>query len=219
MAPKKHVVKQGEGIGKIAKSHGFYEWEPIWNDPANNDLRDKRKNPNVLWPGDILFIPEIQIKEVSGNTEERHRFMCKLPGMKEMLRIKIEERDGTPMAGKAFVLLCDDGTQLSGVTNGEGMVEQEVNLEIKEAKLEVEGNEWNIQISHLNPVDETTKDLAVSGAQARLNNLGFICPLTGRLDEKTKAAIKRFQAGQKDLTETGELDSKTQKALRKRHGS
>ena len=217
MGGTKYEVKAGEGIGKIAKDHGF-EWKTLWFHSVNKALREKRNNPNVLHPGDIVVIPEQEPKTVKCNTDLRHRFVCKLPVMKEEFRIKIEDRDGSPMAQKPYRLTLSDGSEHSGTTNGEGMVVEEVPVDAIRCKLEIEGNEWQLDIGYLNPVDEATTDDNISGAQSRLNNLGFACPASGTLDDATKAAIKAFQARNKDLKETGELDQKTREALRKRHG-
>jgi len=216
--PQKHEVKQGEGIATIAKMFGFFRWENLWDDPMNRNLREKRNNPNVLYPGDVVSIPEREQKEVDGSTEQCHRFVYRVPRMTETLRMKIEDFDGAPMANKPFVLTLDDGTKYSGKTNGEGMLEGQVPVDATSGTLEIEGNEWCLQINHLNPVDEKTSDDNVSGAQSRLNNLGFVCADTGVLDDATKAAIKAFQAQEEELKETGELDEKTRRALRKRHG-
>jgi hypothetical protein len=219
MSATKYKVAQGEGIKKVAKKHGFSSWETLWNDPGNEELRKKRKNPGVLHPGDLIFVPEKQAKHVHGTTEIRHRFVCKLPKMTEMLRIKVEDFDGTALTNKPFILTLDDGTQLSETTNNEGMLEVAVPLEAQSGRLEIEGNEWPLEFDYLNPVDEPTSDNSVSGAQARLDNLGFPCPQSGVLDDATRTAIKAFQESHDGLRVSGELDDATRKALRERHGS
>ena len=53
-----HVVAQGEYLSLIAARFGFRDPRVIWNHPDNAALRERRKNPNVLFPGDVLTIPE-----------------------------------------------------------------------------------------------------------------------------------------------------------------
>jgi hypothetical protein len=86
--PTKHKVKQGECISSIAERYGLFP-ESIWEDPANAELKNKRKDPNILYPGDVVVIRDIKAKEESGDTEKRHRFRKK--GVPATLRIKIME--------------------------------------------------------------------------------------------------------------------------------
>ena len=57
-----YEVKEGDVIRKIAQQHGLLRWETIWDDDSNSDLRDKRENPDVLHPKDLLHIPEKETK-------------------------------------------------------------------------------------------------------------------------------------------------------------
>jgi nucleoid-associated protein YgaU len=56
-----HTVVQGEYLSKIARSYGFSDYRTIWEHPKNAALKQARQNPNVLFPGDRLFIPDIPI--------------------------------------------------------------------------------------------------------------------------------------------------------------
>src|SRR3989442_1021381 len=71
---KRHTVKQGEHLPKIAESYGFRDYRTIWDHPNNALLKQKRQNPMVLFPGDELFIPDKDGKKVSCATGQRHRF-------------------------------------------------------------------------------------------------------------------------------------------------
>ena len=50
-----YTVKQGDYLAKIAAQFGFTNLKTIWDDPQNAKLKELRKNPNVLFPGDQLF--------------------------------------------------------------------------------------------------------------------------------------------------------------------
>src|SRR5437868_6079112 len=52
-----YVVKSGEYLEKIAHARGF-DPDACWNDPKNKDLKDLRKDPNILCAGDVLYVPE-----------------------------------------------------------------------------------------------------------------------------------------------------------------
>jgi N-acetylmuramoyl-L-alanine amidase len=53
---KKHVVREGECLASIAFENGFFP-DTIWRHADNSALKERRENPNVLQPGDVLFIP------------------------------------------------------------------------------------------------------------------------------------------------------------------
>src|SRR6185503_2681877 len=91
-----HTVKQGEHLSGIAEEYGFSNFETIWDDPQNAELKQKRQNPNVLLPGDELFIPAKETKEESGATEKRHRF--KWRGRQLQLRLRLLDFDNQPLA-------------------------------------------------------------------------------------------------------------------------
>lgn len=81
-----YEVQPGDCIESIAFNHGLF-WETIWNHPNNQPLRAARDSPNVLLPGDKVFVPEIRTKEEPGATEQLHRFRrCGVPGI---LRLRI----------------------------------------------------------------------------------------------------------------------------------
>ena len=52
-----YTVKAGDWLAKIASEHGTTV-SAIWNHPANADHRHRRGSPDVLYPGDILAIPQ-----------------------------------------------------------------------------------------------------------------------------------------------------------------
>jgi hypothetical protein len=53
-----HTVKRGETLSSIASKYGLSRWEEIYHHPANADFRQKRRNPNLLFPGDVVFVPD-----------------------------------------------------------------------------------------------------------------------------------------------------------------
>ena len=76
MAYKKYIVKQSDCISSIAFKYGFFP-DTIWNDSKNSKLKQDRKDPNVLLPGDEVYIRDKEEKEESCASEERHSFRKK----------------------------------------------------------------------------------------------------------------------------------------------
>ncbi len=83
-----HKVKKGDCLLSIAAQYGI-SWEKIWNHPKNTKLRQQRQDPNILYPGDIVFVPDKEIKELEAATEQKYQFRKKEATAK--LRIRILE--------------------------------------------------------------------------------------------------------------------------------
>lgn len=64
MAHKKYKVKQGDSICSIAFEHGLFP-DTIWNDAKNSSLKQERKDPNVLYPGDVVYVRDKEEKQAS----------------------------------------------------------------------------------------------------------------------------------------------------------
>jgi len=186
-----HIVKQGEYLSRISKQYGFADWKTIWDDAQNADLKKKRQNPNVLYPGDKLFIPEKEEKKEPGATEQRHRF--RFTGKPLILRLRVRDFGHEPLANTKCTLYIEgEGKELT--TDNQGMI-----------KLPIAANAENgflifqdplvpfplnipIKIGHLDPIEEIT------GQKARLNNLGYDAKsLDGKDEEKFTIAVQEFQ--------------------------
>lgn len=170
-----HVVEQGQHLALIARQHGFPNWEPIWNAPENASLRDERKNPNILLPGDVLFIPDKVAKEESRATEKRHKFVVQ--GQKLTVRIALHGLDNKPLGGHECALVVGTDTK-EFATGSDGILEREIPADADAGTL-IDGGpppsagqvrvlrEIPFRIGRLDPATE------VSGEVARLNNLGY----------------------------------------------
>lgn len=55
--PTTHIVQPGENLTVIARKYGIPDWRTLYNHPNNLAFRNKRPNPNLIFPGDQLFIP------------------------------------------------------------------------------------------------------------------------------------------------------------------
>ena len=196
----KYEVKQGDCLSSVAAKYGFH-WEALWNHASNAKLKKKRKNPNVLYPGDIVNIPDKKPNAHSTATGKNHQFKVKDNRVEFKLRVL---RDGKLRAGEAFELDVD-GRVISGTTDGDGWVIAKIPPTAREGELSLaDGKEqYKLAFGHIDPID------ILSGIQGRLKNMGFFL---GEVDGKNSAALKnairRFQAKQ-GLDETGEADQAT----------
>ncbi|MDP5221029.1 hypothetical protein Q5Y75_27995 [Ruegeria sp. 2205SS24-7] len=62
--PRKHKVKKGEDIAKIAKSYGHASGGDIFYHGYNKALRKSRKSPEALTVGDVLVIPRTEAENL-----------------------------------------------------------------------------------------------------------------------------------------------------------
>jgi len=171
--PTNYIVKQGDHLTKLARTYGFADYHTIWDAPENQSLKDQRKNPNILYPGDNLVIPDKETKEESRPTEKKHTF--KVQRDKLMLRIVLLDMDKKPMAGHACTLMVETESK-NFTTKSDGLLEEEISAQAVTGKLRDKGKPGSssstprdipIKIGHLDPID------TVSGQIARLNNLGY----------------------------------------------
>jgi hypothetical protein len=44
-------------ISGIATHYGIRDWKTVWNDPHNAQLRAQRKKPELIQPGDKVYVP------------------------------------------------------------------------------------------------------------------------------------------------------------------
>lgn len=92
-----YVVKKGDCLSSIAAEHGL-PWKVLWADPKNANLKRKRKDPNVLMPGDVVFVPDTRERMEDCATEDRHRFRT-MRG-RTLLRIVLKDEEDGPFTSQ-----------------------------------------------------------------------------------------------------------------------
>lgn len=205
-----HVVQQGECVASLAFLYGFH-WKRLWQLPQNQSLRAKRPNPNILLPGDILFIPEKQLRSENRATTRRHPFVKKTEPVKLKVRLLAA---GKPVADEEYQLKIAGAVQ-TGHTDSSGILIEVIPPDAREAQLVLTKNglEYPLEIGHLDPLTEIT------GVQARLNNLGYHCgSVDGILGPLTHSALRTFQETYQ-LKISGEPDGPTLDKLKSKYGS
>ena len=207
---KQHKVKQGECLSSIAEFYGFCA-DTLWNDRGNQELKKLRKDYNVLYPGDVVAIPEKQEKNESGSTELLHRFR---KHDVNFLKLRILE-NSEPKSNIEYNLSID-GAQRTGMTDDDGMITEPIPATASQVTLMLGPNRegpYNLQLGGLDPID------TISGIQERLFNLGYSPgPLDGKDGPRTQASVQAFQ-GNHDLVVDGIAGPKTQAVLKDVYGN
>jgi hypothetical protein len=199
-------------MASIGAEYGFH-WKTLWDLAENAGLKAKRKNPNVLFEGDEVVIPEKRLRQEAGSTEAKHRFIRK--AVPEKLRIKLLDSDQNPRADLDYIIIID-GVSRRGATDTEGQLVESIPPGAQDGILLLgkdHAQHLKLNLGQLDPVSE------VSGVQARLANLGFYGgKVDGNLDDATKHALSGFQKKQ-GLQETGKADDATRQKLMELHAS
>ena len=209
-----HVVAQGDCLASIARKYGFPDWKTIYDHPENAELRTKRPDPHVLFPGDRVQIPDKQRKQEDGATEQRHKFQ--LAAKETRLRLVVRDVDGQPIARKKYELSIAGQTR-KGVLSADGKLDEPIPADALQGTLQV----WiederptllSLRLGHLDPIETT------SGIQARLNNLGYAAgPVDGIDGPRTQAAVRKFQKDH-SLEADGVAGAQTRDALKAQYG-
>ena len=217
--PTTHTVVQGDTLTRIAKQYNYGSAKALYGHPDNADFRALRPNMNIIYPGDVITIPDIAPKRLVAKTGMQHIFCVKRE--KEHFRMKVETNTGKVLSNTRIVAHVGSKT-IDTLTDSNGMLDIEL----------PEGNEcdatldvyltpqsqepeysFEAKLTHLDPVEE------LSGVQARCNALGHNCgTVDGVMGAKTRAGIKSFQARYK-LQVDGIPGPKTQAKLKEIYGS
>lgn len=207
-----HVVAQGECLSSIAKRFGITDWRIIYNHGENAPFRQKRPNPNILYPGDELLVPDPELREEDCCTDQRHSFVRK--GYTTTLHLIVEDEMGRPFQSKEYDLTVGNHTY-HGTTGSDGSIQQRIAANETTGELTVHawggGFSWTLDIGHLDP-DDTDE-----GIKHRLHNLGFDMESADRgWDDASIGSLKAFQYAAQ-LPVTGEVDDATRSKLLKWH--
>ena len=209
--PISHTVKRGECLSSIAKAYGFADWRRIYDAPDNATFRQTRPNPDLIYPGDVVSIPDTTSPTLSLGTGKSHAIEIEEPTATLRLLLEVSE---------SYQYELDiDGKLINGSTDGKSPVEQPIRPDLAEAKLTVwpasagrdVATTWTLMLGVLDPIDE------LSGVQGRLQNLGYYSgPLNGRTSSECDYAIEHFQ-NDEHLDPTAGMTDETRGRLRKRH--
>lgn len=212
-----HTVRQGECLSSIAQRYGFTDPMALYDHGDNAALRELRPNPHLLLPGDQVQVPEKVLRHCDVPTDGSERFVLKRG--RAMFRVVLEDANGEPAADLAWTLTID-GTEHTGTTAADGLVEVAMPPDATEGTLTVQPDPEDPELIHEHPLSFGALDPvdSVTGLQGRLTNMGFGCgEIDGDEGEKTLAALDAFRA-REGIEETGPCGDETRAALQDRYG-
>lgn len=204
-----YEVKQGDHLSSIARKFGFRDIHTIWNDPENADLKNLRVNPNVLFPGDQIIIPDKQAKTESRGTGSSHKFTA--PSLKLELRIVAHDINDNAIGNEDCTLQVESQI-FKTQSDGDGLIDQKIPVDAINGLLQIVSMDIPVKIGYLDPADTPP------GSRERLTNLGYYWGPQDDSDPMAlRSAIEEFQCDQK-MPVTGKMDTATQNRLKKEHG-
>lgn len=208
-----YVVRQGDHLQQLAYERGF-DAMTVWNDAKNDALRKARPDPNILAPGDVLYIPaqpawhDLAVGSTTTFTSPR------APDLDMSVAFT---QAGKPIANAKCVVhgLPPPASPLQ--TDGDGKLQLTVPVDVRVLYVEFPDTKLvvTLNVGALDPTSEP------SGVWERLRNLGHVDPSAPPLgytnDEELAEAVRAFQNAQ-GLPVTGQLDDATRAKLETAHG-
>jgi len=212
-----YIVKAGDCLSSITEQFGFHDWHTIYDHPNNADFRAKRPDPNIIYPGDELFIPDLELRQEDGRaTDRKHSFVASVPST--YLNLKLQDAAQRPLSNVPYKLLLSS-LEMTGNSDGQGWLRQRIpaSAEFGTLLLWPESADpaailsLQVLLGHLDPLD------TASGVKARLNNLGYLCgAVNDEKDAAYDAAVRQFQQ-ECGLVVDGIVGPKTRAKLKANH--
>jgi N-acetylmuramoyl-L-alanine amidase len=209
-----HIVQEGDSLQSVAARYGFANSKTLYDYAGNADLARKRPNPDLLFPGDRILLPPVQVKACECVEKLVHRFETKRSWLR--LRIRLLNEEGKPIQNESFRIVTSDVT-VSRATGSDGVLDALVPPHSDTARLEVLGMTVALQLGRLHPMWQTP-DGGWSGVVARLQNLGYL-PEDGLSGDDTcvEEAIRLFQR-EHGQPEDGRISPRLLTALERAYG-
>jgi hypothetical protein len=198
-----YVVSKGDYLLAIALAFGV-EPDAIWSHAKNGDLV-KTRAPDVLAPGDVLYVPKPPAPTLRVSRGVGNAFTAKVP--KVALRLAFAGDDG-PFANEPYEL-HGLGDVVKGTTDGAGLVTADVPVRARSVSIVFPKRhlEHAVDVGALDPA--TTP----AGLRARLAHLG-LADASRPLDP---ADVRAFQTAN-GLPATGRPDADTAALAERLHG-
>ncbi len=207
---KPYVVRQGDYLQKIAFEQGFDATE-VWKHEKNAELRSQGHMPEVLAPGEILFIPDGPRASSPIAVGDQNAFQASVGEIE--LNLTFRHDDGTPYKEEPYKAR-HAGREAVGKTTVDGKLNLTVPLTCRYVDFAFDrvGVLFRAEIGHLDPVTTT------HGVRQREDNLGLSgSRLAWLMDKAPDSAVSRLISALRDQVADG-LPADTEQNLKEAHG-
>jgi len=111
-----YVVKRGDCLSRIAQQFGFSSYRTLYDAPENADFKAKRPDPNLIYPGDVINIPEAKTSPAQVKTGDTKELTVKVPAIIEAVGFveDAEVRESLSDTPTQFVNLKHDAKWVDG---------------------------------------------------------------------------------------------------------
>jgi len=162
-----YVVRQGDYLAQLAYQLGF-DADTVWNDPANQPLRDAGRTPDILWPTDVLYVPDPPLGPPPSQAlanGQTNSFVSDPPTVTVTLQFS-----DPALASQSFTIteLSALGTLTTGSDGTTPSISVPVSLQSFTVVFASDGTTFTVLMGQLDPAS------TLSGAFQRLQNLGYI---------------------------------------------
>ena len=199
------------------EQHGYGDrfglsWEAVWNHPDNASLRQARRNPNVLLPGDVVRVPDCKPKVFFVETGKTHTFVLSRAESSVLDLVLVQ--DEKPRANEDCTVIVRGSPDVPATTDALGRLKTTIPAKTKRVTIRMSSDAFafEIDLGHIDPID------TITGVQGRLLVLGYHCgDDDGVLGTATRQALFRFRKDN-GLTPDGELNGVVRAKLQKVFG-
>jgi hypothetical protein len=220
-----HTTQQGECLSKIAHQHNLNGWQKLWEHPKNAPLRKQRKSPHVLYSGDQVALPGIEVHEIVRPTDATHRIAVKSSAITASLVIAFRGDEEEALASEAYELRYEAGgtsERKTGQLSASGELCERLPLAAQYAEvfLPDRGQHYRFMLGHLNPTEDAQDTFIASGVEARLASLGYLHREAGdtHVSDSKRALCAFQQQVMGHEAPTGQLDAATCRKLEETYG-
>jgi|TARA_B110000438_G_C15698611_1_gene600033 N-acetylmuramoyl-L-alanine amidase len=122
---RSHTVKQGECLTSLEEKYEI-PWKKIWNEGTNSQLKSRRKDPNILNPGDRIYIPDRIPRRGKSINNLKHLFRLspRRPTLNMIIRIRAVDGNEVALANESFEIHFDGGSSKTGKTSRSGRIKR-----------------------------------------------------------------------------------------------
>lgn len=162
-----YVVRQGDYLARLAYRLAF-DANTVWADGKNASLRGYRDDPNILAPGDVLYVPDDGLAGkpaatpvTTGTTND---FVASPPSITVKVRFLDEELRSQPCT------VAELPGRVDLQTDGDGILSLALPVDLDAATITFPGPgiDCVLLVGYLDPI------ATITGVQHRLQNLGYL---------------------------------------------